>query len=58
MVNVASRVEGETERNQVFITESTLSALEGKAEVKKLSPVQLKGKSTKVQIYEVISLKL
>ncbi len=57
MVNVASRVEGETEHNQIFITESTLNALDGKAEVKKLSPVQLKGKSAKVQIYEVVSLK-
>ncbi len=57
MVNVASRVEGETEHNQIFITEATLADLEGKAEVKKLSPVQLKGKSSKVQIYEVLSLK-
>jgi len=57
MVNVASRIEGETEHNQIFITEATLNALNGKGEVKKLSQVQLKGKSTKVQIYEVISLK-
>jgi adenylate cyclase len=57
MVNVASRIEGETEHNQIFITEATMNALEGKAEVKKLSQVQLKGKTSKVQIYEVVSLK-
>lgn len=57
MVNVASRIEGETEHNQIFITENTLTALGGKVEVKKLSPVQLKGKSAKVQIYEVVGLK-
>lgn len=57
MVNVASRIEGETEHNQIFITENTLNALSEKVEVKKLSPVQLKGKSAKVQIYEVVGLK-
>ncbi len=56
MVNVASRIEGETESNQIFITESTFQELGSRVNVKKLSPVKLKGKTTKVQIYEVIGL--
>ena len=56
MVNVASRIEGETDKNQIFITEATLQELKGRVTVKKLSPVMLKGKSAKVQIYEVLTL--
>lgn len=56
MVNVAARVEGETEGSQIFITEETFKELGNKVTVKKLKPVSLKGKSTKVQIYEVTGL--
>jgi adenylate cyclase len=56
MVNVAARVEGETEGSQIFITEETFAELGSKVQVKKLKPVQLKGKSAKVQIYEVTGL--
>ena len=56
MVNTASRVEGETEGGQIFITEDTFMELGNKVTVKKLKQVALKGKSTKVQIYEVTGL--
>ncbi len=56
MVNVASRIEGETGSNQIFITESTFAELGNRVNVKKLSPVKLKGKSSKVQIFEVLAL--
>jgi len=56
MVNTASRVEGETESNQIFITEETFKALGNRVTAKKLPPVKLKGKTVVVQIYEVLSL--
>jgi adenylate cyclase len=56
MVNTASRVEGETESNQIFITEETYKQLGNLVTAKKLAPVKLKGKTVAVQIYEVISL--
>ena len=56
MVNVAARIEGETEGSQIFITEDTFQELGNRVNVKKLKPVQLKGKSSKVQIYEVTGL--
>jgi adenylate cyclase len=56
MVNVAARVEGETEGSQIFITEDTFQELGSRVKVNKLKPVQLKGKSAKIQIYEVTGL--
>lgn len=56
MVNTASRVEGETEGGQIFITEETFQELGDKVKVNKLKQVSLKGKSAKVQIYEVTGL--
>jgi adenylate cyclase len=56
MVNVAARVEGETEGNQIFVTEETFQELGNRVQVKKLSAVKLKGKTSKVQIYEVTGL--
>jgi len=56
MVNTASRVEGETEGGQIFITEETFQELGNKVKVNKLKQVSLKGKSAKVQIYEVTGL--
>lgn len=56
MVNTASRVEGETESNQIFITEETYKELGARVKAKKLAPVKLKGKTVYVQIYEVLSL--
>lgn len=56
MVNVAARIEGETEGSQIFITEETFQELGNRVAVKKLKAVQLKGKTAKVQIYEVVGL--
>lgn len=56
MVNVASRIEGETGDNQIFITEEAYKSLENRVVAKKLAPVKLKGKSNSVQIYEVTGL--
>jgi len=56
MVNTASRVEGETEGGQIFITEETFKELGNQVKVNKLKQVALKGKTTKVQIYEVLGL--
>ncbi len=56
MVNVASRIEGETGDNQIFITEEAYKSLGNRVVAKKLAPVKLKGKSNSVQIYEVTGL--
>ncbi len=56
MVNVAARVEGETEGNQIFVTEETFQELGNRVQVKKLNAAKLKGKTSKVQIYEVTAL--
>ncbi len=58
MVNVAARIEGETESDQIFITENTFKEISDRIITKKLSSVKLKGKSTPVQIYEVVGLNL
>ncbi len=39
MVNVAARIEGETEGSQIFITEETFQELGNRVAVKKLKPV-------------------
>jgi adenylate cyclase len=56
MVNVAARIEGETGNDQIYITEETYRALGDRVKAKKLSSAALKGKSEKVQIYEVTGL--
>jgi len=56
MVNVAARVEGETEGDEIFITESTFLELGNRILVKKMSATKLKGKSSKIQIYQVLGL--
>jgi adenylate cyclase len=56
MVNIASRIEGKTDSNQIFITEDTYKELGDRVKAKKLAPVELKGKTVFVQIYEVLSL--
>lgn len=56
MVNTAARIEGETEGGQILITEATFKELGNRVLVKKLKEVSLKGKSAKVQLYEVTGL--
>jgi adenylate cyclase len=56
MVNTAARIEGETEGGQILITEETFKELGNRVLVNKLKQVSLKGKSAKVQLYEVTGL--
>ncbi len=53
-VNLACRIESVAKRGQVLIGASTFEEVKDKFEVVQLEPVQLKGKSQPVQIYEVI----
>ena len=57
MVNTTARVEGESGGNQILITESVLAAVGDQLETKKLDPVQVKGKSHKIAVFEVTGLK-
>jgi adenylate cyclase len=57
MVNVTARIEGESLGGQLLVTEAVLDSLKGRLEVKKLEPVQLKGKSQKLPIFQVDRLK-
>jgi len=55
VVNTAQRVESMARSGQILITKNALSQVEGKIKIRALEPVQLKGKSLPVEIYEVIS---
>ena len=56
VVNTAQRVESTACSGQVLITKDALSRVEGKIKVRALEPVQLKGKSLPVEIYEVLGV--
>ncbi len=56
VVNTAQRVESAARSGQVLITKNALSRVEGKIEFQALKPVQLKGKSLPVEIYEVLKV--
>ncbi len=57
MVNVTSRIEGESGGGQILVTEDVVKELGARLEVKTRETVQLKGKSQKVPIFEVVGLK-
>jgi adenylate cyclase len=57
VVNTAQRVESIARHGQVLITKSALSRVEGKCEFRALKPVQLKGKSLPIEIYEVLTVR-
>jgi len=54
VVNTAHRVESTAHAGQVLITKNALSRVEGKIKIRALEPLQLKGKSLSVEIYEVL----
>ena len=54
VVNTAQRVEAAACSGQVLITKSALSQVEGKIKIRRLVPVQVKGKALPVEIYEVL----
>lgn len=56
-VNTASRLEGAAKRGQILISEGTYTAVKDFVEVNTLPPIQVKGKSEKLQTYEVLGLK-
>ncbi len=56
-VNTTARVEGETKANQILITAATFKEIEGKIETGKPFSISAKGKSEKVEVYEVKGLK-
>jgi adenylate cyclase len=56
VVNTAQRVESTARAGQVLITKNALSRVEGKIKIRALEPVQLKGKSLPVEIYEVLAV--
>jgi len=56
VVNTAHRVESTARTGQVLITKNALSRGEGKIKIRALEPVQLKGKSLPVEIYEVLKV--
>jgi adenylate cyclase len=58
VVNTAQRVESTAISGQVLITKKALSRVEGKIETQSLEPVQLKGKSLPVEIYEVLKVRV
>jgi class 3 adenylate cyclase len=55
-VNTAQRVESIALSGQILITKNALSRVEGKIKTRALEPVQLKGKSLPVEIYEVLKV--
>jgi len=53
-VNLACRIESVAKRGQVLISTATYEEVKDKFEIVQLEPVQLKGKSQPVEIYEVL----
>jgi hypothetical protein len=56
-VNVASRLEQAAPPNGILVAHSTYSHIRGVFQVRQLSPIQLKGKTEPVPVYQVISSK-
>jgi adenylate cyclase len=53
-VNIASRLEALAEPNQILIGEETYRRVAGKFKLKEIGPRLLRGRSTKVMVYEVL----
>ena len=56
-VNLAARLQAIAQGGQILISESTYQAIKSQASVKKLPPVNVKGKAQQVQIYELQGMK-
>lgn len=56
VVNTAQRVGAKAGPGQVLITKNALARVEGRIMFRTLEPVQLKGKSLPVEIFEVLSI--
>ena len=55
-VNLAQRIESQAQAGQVLVSESTYEAVKGYVVAEALEPVEVKGKSEKVLVYEVKGL--
>ncbi len=55
-VNLASRLQGASEPNQILITEDTYELVKREIAARKLGPYRFKGRSGRVPVYEVIGL--
>ena len=53
-VNIASRLESIAESNQILIGEETYKQVAGRFHIKEVGPRLLKGKSSKIMVYEVL----
>lgn len=56
-LNVAARLQGLAEPGTVVISEPTRSLVSNDVEVKAIGPVDLKGRSEPVEVYEVVSVR-
>ncbi len=56
-VNLASRIEGASEKGQILVGPDTFRATQNDFEYRALTPVSLKGKAEPVPVYEVLSTK-
>lgn len=54
-VNVASRLESISAANRILIGESTYKMVKDKFTIKKVGPRQVKGKTSEIMVYEVLS---
>jgi len=52
-VNVAARLEDESETGQIFISESTWRRVKGSFELEELEPIRVKGKSEPLRVWNV-----
>lgn len=52
-VNLAARLESIAKPNQILLSESTYELVKGEIDCQSLEPVQVKGKSKRLKIYEV-----
>src|SRR6266446_1568002 len=57
-VNVASRLEGAATRGQIFVSQSTYRLAAGGFRFRQLEPIQVKGKSDLLTVYELLGAKI
>jgi len=56
-VNTAKRLQENSEKNQIIISENAYTRIQDKIEVRPLEPMQVKGKSQALRVYEVVGLR-
>jgi len=56
-VNVAQRIESQTPRGEIYLSESTYQQVRSEVDVEPLEPLPLKGKKAPVQVYRLKQLK-